>query len=103
MLCTPYYIRCIKPNENKRALEFDVQRFVLKKVIFSLFLYFRVFHQVQYLGLKENIRVRRAGYSYRRLFEKFLWRYAILCNETWPKYKGDPKKGCQVSIKEILQ
>lgn len=36
---------------------------------------FRVKHQVEYLGLKENIRVRRAGYAYRRLFRKFLNRY----------------------------
>lgn len=36
---------------------------------------FRVKHQVEYLGLKENIRVRRAGYAYRRVFRKFLNRY----------------------------
>lgn len=34
----------------------------------------RVKHQVEYLGLKENIRVRRAGFAYRRLFHKFLQR-----------------------------
>lgn len=34
----------------------------------------RVRHQVEYLGLKENIRVRRAGYAYRREFTKFLRR-----------------------------
>lgn len=34
----------------------------------------RTKHQVEYLGLKENIRVRRAGFAYRRLFEKFLSR-----------------------------
>ncbi len=31
--------------------------------------------QVEYLGLKENIRVRRAGFAYRRPFEKFLHRF----------------------------
>ena len=36
----------------------------------------RVRHQVEYLGLKENIRVRRAGFAYRREFQKFLRRYA---------------------------
>lgn len=35
----------------------------------------RVRHQVEYLGLKENIRVRRAGYAFRREFAKFLRRY----------------------------
>ena len=37
----------------------------------------RVRHQVEYLGLKENIRVRRAGYAYRREFEKFLRRLTL--------------------------
>lgn len=68
MQCTPHYIRCIKPNENKRAHDFDTDR---------------VKHQVEYLGLKENIRVRRAGFAFRREFDKFLRRYAILTEETW--------------------
>ena len=34
----------------------------------------RARHQVEYLGLKENIRVRRAGFAYRRVFDKFLRR-----------------------------
>lgn len=31
-------------------------------------------HQVKYLGLMENLRVRRAGFAYRRRFEAFLQR-----------------------------
>ena len=83
MACTPHYVRCIKPNESKRALEFESDR---------------VLHQVKYLGLKENIRVRRAGYAYRRPFDKFLWRYAILSTETWPlrNFRGDARKGCEI-------
>ncbi|KAK6058114.1 hypothetical protein COOONC_04320 [Cooperia oncophora] len=81
MKCTPHYVRCIKPNETKKHGDWDDQR---------------VRHQVEYLGLRENIRVRRAGFAYRRAFEKFLWRYAILTSETWPTYRGDPKQGCQV-------
>lgn len=49
--------------------------------------------QVRYLGLKENVRVRRAGYAYRRLFEKFLRRYSILTKETYPKWTGAPRDG----------
>ena len=37
----------------------------------------RVLHQVEYLGLKENIRVRRAGFAYRREFDKFLRRLTL--------------------------
>ncbi|OCT89536.1 unconventional myosin-Ie [Xenopus laevis] len=78
MKCTPHYIRCIKPNETKKPRDWEESR---------------VKHQVEYLGLKENIRVRRAGYAYRRVFKKFLQRYAILTKETWPSWRGDEKKG----------
>ncbi|XP_077111675.1 unconventional myosin-Ie-like isoform X2 [Ranitomeya variabilis] len=78
MKCTPHYIRCIKPNETKKSRDWEDSR---------------VKHQVEYLGLRENIRVRRAGYAYRRAFQKFLTRYAILTRETWPEWRGDQKKG----------
>ncbi|XP_077988766.1 unconventional myosin-Ie-like isoform X2 [Glandiceps talaboti] len=83
MKCTPHYIRCIKPNETKRSHDWEERR---------------VLHQVEYLGLKENIRVRRAGFAYRREFDKFLKRYAILTAETWPQWRGDIKAG----VKHIL-
>uniref|UniRef100_A0A8C1XPS3 Osteoclast-stimulating factor 1 n=1 Tax=Cyprinus carpio TaxID=7962 RepID=A0A8C1XPS3_CYPCA len=78
MKCTPHYIRCIKPNETKKPKDWEESR---------------VKHQVEYLGLKENIRVRRAGYAYRRIFRKFLNRYAILTKESWPTWRGDEKQG----------
>ncbi|KFM08264.1 Unconventional myosin-Ie, partial [Aptenodytes forsteri] len=78
MKCTPHYIRCIKPNETKKSRDWEESR---------------VKHQVEYLGLKENIRVRRAGYAYRRVFKKFLQRYAILTKATWPSWKGEEKQG----------
>ncbi|KOB70729.1 Uncharacterized protein OBRU01_14903, partial [Operophtera brumata] len=53
----PSYIRCIKPNDNKAAMQFDDKL---------------VSHQVKYLGLMENLRVRRAGFAYRRTYEAFL-------------------------------
>lgn len=54
--------------------------FLLNGVIPSVF---RARHQVEYLGLKENIRVRRAGFAYRRFFNKFLMRWVYSC--TWLK------------------
>lgn len=36
-------------------------------------------HQVKYLGLMENLRVRRAGFAYRRRFEAFLQRWLTFC------------------------
>ncbi|XP_002738185.2 unconventional myosin-Ie-like [Saccoglossus kowalevskii] len=83
MQCTPHYIRCIKPNETKKAHDWEERR---------------VLHQVEYLGLKENIRIRRAGFAYRRDFQKFLRRYAIVTSETWPQWRGDVRSG----IKHIM-
>lgn len=47
--------------------------------------------------MKENIRVRRAGFAYRRPFERFIYRYAILSKETWPNYRGDPRQAIKVN------
>lgn len=83
----PWYVRCIKPNDTKQAARFE------EKV---------VGHQVQYLGLLENLRVRRAGFAYRRRYEAFLDRYKCLCPETWPKYKGfDAKEGVATLVKHL--
>uniref|UniRef100_A0A3B4EIH4 Osteoclast-stimulating factor 1 n=1 Tax=Pygocentrus nattereri TaxID=42514 RepID=A0A3B4EIH4_PYGNA len=86
MKCTPHYIRCIKPNETKKSRDWEESR---------------VKHQVEYLGLRENIRVRRAGYAFRRVFKKFLQRYAILTKETWPKWRGDEKQGVLHLLKSV--
>lgn len=75
---SPNYIRCIKPNEHKKAKEFDMNL---------------VQHQVRYLGLMENVRVRRAGYAFRMEYKNFLERYKMLSGVTWPNYRGSPKDG----------
>lgn len=56
----PYYVRCIKPNDQKSPVLFDEER---------------CRHQVSYLGLLENVRVRRAGFAYRQPYDRFLLRY----------------------------
>jgi len=84
LACQPHYIRCIKPNDYKKAGQFDDDR---------------VRHQVRYLGLLENVRVRRAGFAYRSTYDRFLWRYKMVCQETWPNFRGDPRAG----VERILQ
>lgn len=79
----PSYVRCIKPNDIKMAGKFDEQI---------------VSHQVKYLGLMENLRVRRAGFAYRRPYEVFLQRYKCLSSDTWPHYPGPAKMGVQALI-----
>uniref|UniRef100_A0A8C8SS06 Myosin IG n=1 Tax=Pelusios castaneus TaxID=367368 RepID=A0A8C8SS06_9SAUR len=70
----PYYVRCIKPNDQKSPLLFDDER---------------CRHQVAYLGLLENVRVRRAGFAYRQPYDRFLLRYKMTCEYTWPYHLMD--------------
>ncbi|KAF7639707.1 hypothetical protein Mgra_00000628 [Meloidogyne graminicola] len=51
---------------------------------------------LRYLGLRENIRVRRAGFAYRRVFERFIWRYSIICNEKENKILKNPRYDCEM-------
>ena len=83
--CFPSYIRCIKPNENKRPKEMDEER---------------VKHQIKYLGLVENVRVRRAGFAYRREFAKFIQRYGIVCKET-KLWTGPVDKGIKLIMNSV--
>ncbi len=81
----PFYVRCIKPNEAKSPEAFD---------------YEKVKNQVFYLGLLENVRVRRAGFAYRLTYEKFLQRYKCLSRQTWP----NPRHGsCKDNVNLILR
>ena len=79
----PFYIRCIRPNDHKMPKNFSDSI---------------VRHQVKYLGLLENLRVRRAGYAYRRSYDAFLQRYKSLCPETWPRYHGPAKDGVKILL-----
>ena len=50
----PFYVRCIKPNEIKSPASINDHR---------------VIHQISYLGLMENVRVRRAGFAFRQEYK----------------------------------
>uniref|UniRef100_A0A8C1M951 Unconventional myosin-Ic-like n=1 Tax=Cyprinus carpio TaxID=7962 RepID=A0A8C1M951_CYPCA len=82
----PSYVRCIKPNDAKQAGRFD-------EVLIR--------HQVKYLGLMENLRVRRAGFAYRRRYETFLQRYKSLCPNTWPNWDGRLVDGVSTLVKHL--
>uniref|UniRef100_A0A3Q3WT62 Myosin Ic, paralog b n=1 Tax=Mola mola TaxID=94237 RepID=A0A3Q3WT62_MOLML len=82
----PCYVRCIKPNDAKQPGRFD-------EVL--------VRHQVKYLGLMESLRVRRAGFAYRRRFEAFLQRYKPLCPETWPNWHGALVDGVSTLVSHL--
>jgi len=87
--CTPHYIRCIKPNDVKKPGVWEHER---------------VRHQCQYLGLLENVKVRRAGFAYRAPFDRFLRRYKKLNKQTWGswgEWKGDPREGARVILEGL--
>ncbi|XP_038020347.1 unconventional myosin-Ia isoform X1 [Motacilla alba alba] len=79
----PNYIRCIKPNDTKSAMVFTPEL---------------VLAQVRYLGLMENVRVRRAGYAFRQLYGPFLQRYKMLNPRTWPRWDRGDREGTEVLL-----
>uniref|UniRef100_A0A672ZSP6 Unconventional myosin-Ib n=1 Tax=Sphaeramia orbicularis TaxID=375764 RepID=A0A672ZSP6_9TELE len=82
----PNYIRCIKPNDKKAS---------------HIFTDSLVRHQVRYLGLMENVRVRRAGYAFRQAYEPCLERYKMLCKRTWPHWRGPAREGVEVLMTDL--
>ena len=52
-----------------------------------------VLHQIRYLGLLENIRVRRAGYAFRMSYDLFLARFKMLSPATWPLWQESARDG----------
>ena len=54
--------------------------------------------QVRYLGLVENVRVRRAGYAYRQRYDLFLRRYKFICPSIWPNPRNGDKEGTRELI-----
>lgn len=81
--CYPHYVRCIKPNDEKRPGRLNEER---------------VRHQIRYLGLVENVRVRRAGFANRQPHERFMYRYKMICPSTWPTWRGDLKVGVKTIV-----
>ncbi|KIJ53790.1 hypothetical protein M422DRAFT_202039 [Sphaerobolus stellatus SS14] len=85
----PSYIRTIKPNQNRSSSEYDTKA---------------ILHQIKYLGLQENIRVRRAGFAYRNTFEKMVERFYLLSPATSYAgeyiWQGDAKSGCERILRD---
>ncbi|XP_036886159.1 unconventional myosin-Ia [Sturnira hondurensis] len=82
----PNYIRCIKPNEHQQRGQFSREL---------------VATQARYLGLLENVRVRRAGYAFRQLYRPFLERYRLLSRSTWPRWNGGDREGVEKMLGEL--
>ncbi|KAJ3348930.1 class II myosin [Allomyces javanicus] len=87
MGCHPNYIRCLKPNANKSAKEYNDAMCM---------------HQVKYLGLLENVKVRRAGFASRQKYERFLERFYLLSSKTCfageCTWTGNTRDGCRIIL-----
>ncbi|ELW71547.1 Myosin-IIIb [Tupaia chinensis] len=59
----PHFVRCIKPNDNREALQFSRER---------------VLAQLRSTGILETVSIRQQGYSHRILFEEFVKRAKTL-------------------------
>ncbi|KAF2806649.1 uncharacterized protein BDZ99DRAFT_573394 [Mytilinidion resinicola] len=88
MKASPSYIRTIKPNENKSASEYNSPN---------------VLHQIKYLGLQENVRIRRAGFASRQTFEKFVERFFLLSPKTGYAGEYTWTGDYQTGTKQILK
>ncbi|KAF8367210.1 hum-7 [Pristionchus pacificus] len=70
----PYFIRCIKSNNEKTPDYFD-DNIILR--------------QLRYTGMLETVRIRRAGYSIRMEFPAFAKQYRILLDKGIDSRKED--------------
>lgn len=82
--CNQHYIRCIKPNEYKAASQFDDDL---------------VRTQCRYLGLLENVKVRRAGYAFRMSYDRFASKYkCVLPDAQVRQYNPDARAVTQMIL-----
>lgn len=74
----PWYIRCIKPNLDKSATEYDDRQ---------------VLTQLKYLGMSDLIKIRREGYPIHLTKHQFVCRYrCLMLSEERINPKGSPIK-----------
>uniref|UniRef100_A0A674CKP7 Unconventional myosin-VIIa-like n=1 Tax=Salmo trutta TaxID=8032 RepID=A0A674CKP7_SALTR len=66
-ICQPHFIRCFKPNDNKKSMCFDRNLCI---------------RQLRYSGMIDTIRIRKLGYPIRHTFKQFLQRYRVLLKTT---------------------
>ena len=84
---TPHYVRCIKPNDQKAAFQFDAKRAV---------------QQLRACGVLETVRISAAGFPSRWTYHDFFLRYRVLCNSK-DVNKKDYRLTCERIIGKLIQ
>ncbi|KAK9692967.1 Myosin type-2 heavy chain 1 [Basidiobolus ranarum] len=82
-----HYIRCIKPNEEKKPWHFDSQM---------------VLSQLRACGVLETIRISCQGYPSRRSLEEFVERYYLLAPSSQWNFK-DSAKFCTMLLESTIK
>ncbi|KAM7380623.1 hypothetical protein PAMP_003904 [Pampus punctatissimus] len=73
----PFFVRCIKPNMEKKANQFDPEV---------------VLNQLRYSGMLETVKIRKAGFPVRRTFNDFYSRYKMILKNKI--HSDDEKQSC---------
>ncbi|CBZ54561.1 hypothetical protein NCLIV_049900 [Neospora caninum Liverpool] len=76
----PHFIRCIKPNDTKKPLDWVPSKMLI---------------QLHALSVLEALQLRQLGYSYRRPFKEFLYQFKFIDLAASENPNLDPKEAAQ--------
>ncbi|XP_011308112.1 myosin-VIIa [Fopius arisanus] len=82
--CNPFFVRCIKPNDQQRPGAFDRDLCC---------------RQLRYSGMMETASIRRAGYPIRYSYQEFIERFRALIRGKAPK---DQRTAAEMICKSVL-
>ena len=83
---TPHYVRCIKPNDEKKAFTFEPKR---------------AMQQLRACGVLETIKISAAGYPSRWSYVDFFYRYRMLVK--WSVInRNDVRLSCENILNTLL-
>ncbi|EGD74581.1 myosin head [Salpingoeca rosetta] len=83
-LCSPHFVRCIKPNTNKAPWIFENKYITM---------------QLRYTGVLDTIRIRKEGYSWRPKFQEFVDGFRTLAF-AWNETPPPTRDSCRLILKK---
>ena len=84
---TPHYVRCIKPNDSKKAFTFEPKR---------------AMQQLRACGVLETIKISAAGYPSRWTYQDFFYRYRMLVKSAMIR-RNDIRLSCENILNTLLK